>query len=413
MFDATSPGEPPLARPSDSLDDHTSPPPPELNPLLNPVLSRHLGRWAEVYFTNPPEKREEAVHELLRSLSVEATNDVDAQPLAPAREDTALLRSLRFVDRTEQLRVAPKPVVCASCGAENVAEHRFCGMCGHSLLTAVEPAVAPAAAMEQRAQSPLESESAPQLATPPETQISNAAEFPLGNEHLQRLRDSTERDVTPPESPSFSHIFTRHSATRTYVGAALVVVVGILVYLASRGMQAWSDSPRPVPKAAALKAEQPSAPAAERVETSRKPGTLQRAIEITPSPANAMNAKPGSAAVDRRTIQSASLVETANTGGLAQNLGSGNGSQELLQARSLLGDAQAGAHDSGEAAKWLWKSVGKKNIEATLLLSDLYLKGDGVPQSCDQARLLLDAAARKHSAAAAERLRNLQAFGCQ
>jgi TPR repeat protein len=48
-----------------------------------------------------------------------------------------------------------------------------------------------------------------------------------------------------------------------------------------------------------------------------------------------------------------------------------------------------------------------------IALSDLYLRGDGVPKSCDQARLLLDAAARKSEPAAAERLRHLQAFGCE
>jgi TPR repeat protein len=69
--------------------------------------------------------------------------------------------------------------------------------------------------------------------------------------------------------------------------------------------------------------------------------------------------------------------------------------------------------DSKEAAQWLWKAVRKSNLAATMALSDLYLRGDGVPKSCDQARLLLDAAARKGSAAAAERLRNLQAFGCE
>ncbi len=31
-------------------------PDPELNPLLNPLLAANMGRWAEVYFTNPPEK---------------------------------------------------------------------------------------------------------------------------------------------------------------------------------------------------------------------------------------------------------------------------------------------------------------------------------------------------------------------
>ena len=71
------------------------------------------------------------------------------------------------------------------------------------------------------------------------------------------------------------------------------------------------------------------------------------------------------------------------------------------------------ARDHAEAAKWLWKSIAKHNAEATLLLADLYLKGDGVSKSCDQARLLLDSAARKGSTAAGQRLRNLQAFGCQ
>jgi TPR repeat protein len=57
--------------------------------------------------------------------------------------------------------------------------------------------------------------------------------------------------------------------------------------------------------------------------------------------------------------------------------------------------------------------VGKGNLAATLALSDLYLRGDGVPKSCDQARLLLDAAARKGGRSAADRLRNLRAFGCE
>ena len=59
------------------------------------------------------------------------------------------------------------------------------------------------------------------------------------------------------------------------------------------------------------------------------------------------------------------------------------------------------------------KAVAKQNLTATLLLSDLYLRGDGVTKSCDQAHLLLDAAARKGASAAGERLRNLQAFGCR
>jgi len=82
-------------------------------------------------------------------------------------------------------------------------------------------------------------------------------------------------------------------------------------------------------------------------------------------------------------------------------------------AEKYLNGGPGAARDSRQAATWLWKAVGKKNLTATMLLSDLYLRGDGVPKNCDQARLLLDAAGRKGATAAAERLRNLQAFGCQ
>ena len=90
-----------------------------------------------------------------------------------------------------------------------------------------------------------------------------------------------------------------------------------------------------------------------------------------------------------------------------------NGSEELAVAQRYLGDSSGRGRDSAEAAKWLWKSIAKHNSQATILLADLYLKGDGVSKNCDQARVLLDSAARKGIAAAGERLRNLQAFGCQ
>jgi TPR repeat protein len=91
---------------------------------------------------------------------------------------------------------------------------------------------------------------------------------------------------------------------------------------------------------------------------------------------------------------------------------SGNGSEELAIARRYL-NATDGQRNSAEAVDWLWKAVAKRNAEATLLLSDVFLKGVGVPQNCDQARVLLDAAASRGSKDAAERLRHLQAFGCR
>jgi TPR repeat protein len=72
-----------------------------------------------------------------------------------------------------------------------------------------------------------------------------------------------------------------------------------------------------------------------------------------------------------------------------------------------------GVRDSSEAATLLWKAVRKQNTTAAVLLSDLYARGDGVPRSCDQARLLLLAAAKRGSPQAAEQLRQLESHGCQ
>jgi TPR repeat protein len=90
-----------------------------------------------------------------------------------------------------------------------------------------------------------------------------------------------------------------------------------------------------------------------------------------------------------------------------------NGSEELAMAESYLTGTAGKQRDSAEAAKWLWKAVAKHNPEAMELLSDLYLRGEGIPKNCEQARVLLDAAARRGVKDAADRLTHLQDFGCQ
>jgi TPR repeat protein len=91
----------------------------------------------------------------------------------------------------------------------------------------------------------------------------------------------------------------------------------------------------------------------------------------------------------------------------------GNGADEFVMAQRYLSGTSGQARDSAEAAKWLWKSIAKHNGPAMLVLADLYLKGDGVSKNCDQARVLLDSAALRGMAGAGEKIRHLQAFGCQ
>jgi TPR repeat protein len=87
-----------------------------------------------------------------------------------------------------------------------------------------------------------------------------------------------------------------------------------------------------------------------------------------------------------------------------------DGHQELQLAQHYL---EGPSRDSSAAAHWLWKSVSKQNATALLLLSNLYQTGDGVPKSCEQARLLLVAAAKKGNLDAAGQLRNFDSSTCR
>jgi TPR repeat protein len=55
----------------------------------------------------------------------------------------------------------------------------------------------------------------------------------------------------------------------------------------------------------------------------------------------------------------------------------------------------AHAGDAELRAVWLWRALGKGNLEAPVELARMYEQGDGVVQSCDQAQVLLRSAAAK------------------
>jgi hypothetical protein len=60
----------------------------------------------------------------------------------------------------------------------------------------------------------------------------------------------------------------------------------------------------------------------------------------------------------------------------------------------------------------LWTLVQAGNGRAAAALAELYIKGEGVPQSCAQARVLLLVASEKRNAAAIKRLAELDGQGC-
>ncbi len=79
------------------------------------------------------------------------------------------------------------------------------------------------------------------------------------------------------------------------------------------------------------------------------------------------------------------------------------GADEMTKAKN--------ASDSAAEAAWLWKATAKGNPDAPVQLADMYIQGDGVPRSCEQAVVLLKTAAEKENARARNRLASMYSTG--
>jgi hypothetical protein len=373
---------------SDETGSSGTLPLPELNPLLNPVLNKNLGRWAEVYFTNPPERRDEAVLNLVRQLE----NEPETPESAPRRSPPP-----RSENRSSSVSSATaKAATCPQCGTENEVHQRFCGECGGPLAATASPTSTLSRPLEaQHTQNAGERiEAAPQFGSILHLSDPALDSFNRGSGDTYWHNDALAVGVEEPESPPLRRSY------RLYLGMALALIIAGLAYLAWRGGQfapKRSLFPAQAP-AAAVPSNSPS-PAVQPQSPQQNPSSTQ----VSTGPGEASDEKPQNATMQTSAPKTPAPAKDSPAV-------STNGTQELATALSLLN----GQHrDSATAAQWLWKAVEKRNTAATVLLAGLYLRGDGVQKNCDQGRVLLDAAADKGSKDAAGLLRNLQAFGCQ
>jgi len=406
-----------LSRQADNSDQPSTLPLPELNPLINPILGQNMGRWAEVYFTSPPEKRDQAVLELLRELEAEGSprEERTASPTSLTEQVTRPRGSPTYPPADSQ----PKLVTCQSCRKDNPAHQKFCGMCGARLPE--EPSVADPQTADLRTVDLPQTQPAPIVQSresalfPPEDSVGEPppmlSESPMaqfgrkiraGNDNLRRAVDSARF----PDS------------YRLYVGTALALLIVALVCIAWRGTHAASGSSQMAPQALPAVTAQP-APSAQGSSV-QKADASRRNAPSSGEPVMSSNGatKPVRTNADAvpgpdKATQATPLATTTLEKKLQTQTGPGNGTEELAIAQSYLDGTDGKERNSEEAVAWLWKAVAKRNADATLRLSDLYLKGDGVPKNCDQARVLLDAAALRGIKAAGERLRRLQSFGCE
>ena len=415
-----------MASSIDSSEGAHTLPRPELNPLLNPLLAENMGRWAEVYFTSAPEKREEAVLELLRELearnSEAATSTPQAAPVvqrvmaAGSGADRVVKSSLE-----EQQR-------CDACGHDNPPRHQFCGMCGSQLggsapkqfrlneisdRDEAEDELMGTSGYERSEaefREPIEEEEEPSIP------VSRSRRDPYDLSLFQSLRKNEfTAELDYDSSPSVRY--------RYYIGAVLAILIlalGYMAWSAGRASQSAQGTPPPPPPAATESTPTPANPAAgsaasnpPKTEESKAVPAANTATESTVKPAEVpkqTEAAPSTTRIPTSTSASHSVPMPPPSANVGTQTFAGNGAEEYAMAQRYLGSRP---RDSAEAAKWLWKAMAKHNGPSMVALADLYLKGDGVSKNCDQARVLLDSAAQRGMAGAGERLRNLQAFGCQ
>ena len=402
-------------------------PNPELNPMTNPTLGRNLGRWAEVYFTTPAERREQAVLELLRELEQVEQEHPDLvtashveSPAAletPATNEhnTALEEIVRQFEQPGSLAAIDhlKSHMCPACQHANRPDQLYCGMCGYRLNTAsasepVGEQASPSEVREQRIAKNTEAVlplfgSQPPYAQEPET-VGIMDRTPLWPLHVEDEG--------------------RWGSTFKVIAVVAVLAAAALVFLYQRRAVSpsalTSVSSRPSAGPSPYSTEPVAsthAPARDSAGTATSPvAPLGESQKSEDPPTKSLAPTAPSPNVPEIPAHSADAAQSAaparaQSSSLKTGVPTESGDEEFKRARELLAGRKS-PPDAGQASVWLWKAVAKHNGPAVLLLADLYARGDGVPRSCDQARILLAAALKRGSVEANQKLQELQHAGC-
>lgn len=447
-----------------------SPPPanPRLSPLLNPLLAQQMGRWAHVYYTTPIDQREAAVEQLVRELEAESAMIAGgaSAPAISAAEATGQFSDKKEEEATKIQNAEPiedQELAEPSEIREPVAEGaRIAEPAGETPMAASDTSLAPLIAKSETDLSDV-FVSAPHPPVPqvevPEVEVPQAAvsqvqvsEIDVPQIEASQPRpdfesalasdladsDLTDNDLAGNEFPheatgsgiSFQPWMTKswQAPSRSRVAAAsLVAAVAVLLWaapriatrIATRASVQPSTQISAAPTSSGTKEPpaKPSAVAPSAVTGSEETSSLEhgqapvapRHIPARSGPARTPAALATNLAANPATNPASNTFE---------KLGDKKEEDPELTVglRYLHGDGVE--RDSEVAAHHLWKAVGKQNASALLELAGLYAKGDGVAKNCDQARVLILAAARQAASPVQTRRvedarETLQTSGCE
>jgi hypothetical protein len=406
-------------------------PNPELNPLLNPVLGRHLGQWAHVYFTTAPEKREEALFELIEDLKAEESRNAGTPPA-----DSAVTTDGMYA------------IVCPRCERSNLRSQKYCGMCGAPMPVRAQAAAASSGGPIIRnamfepypvTDEPVDDAAKPgEMASGLDVQMESRSPFAATSllfqpgsgqtvdrsarsEHIEPALRSEPVDIDWLRQKNFPSQVNSRSGIQNYLmGIAVVLCIGILVFLLAirqgSGNKGFAKQKPPVNWNITQNAPTPM-PTVESggvASTAHPPATNADVPQAQPP---IMSSKTGEGKADSSHTPAPSAADSASSQRQVRKHAapatvapvtpeSDADALEVSMAKQYLSGTN-GHPDGAAAAEVLWKAVGKGNSAALLMLSDLYASGNGVPKNCDQARLLLQAALRRSVAGAVARMQEL------
>jgi len=399
--------------------------------MTNPTLGRHLGRWAEVYFTTPAEQREQAVLELLRALEHEerehpelAIASEEHSPSSFSEAETSdHIAALEAAVREFEASSTPVPErevstdVCPVCQHLNLPDQWYCGMCGYRLKgpnddqTTTTPRTP--TRIPERSQPAFEREIEVPMALP------SFSVEPMPEPEPQTVRDIDRSPVWP------LHVEDENSGSRSkWMALVALLAIGAGVYFYQRRPASTTPtttiaSPAPAVASPALTQEAPATEAAQQPPAQQPPQQSPEQQAPKVDELQAQQSPPAAASEPAKGVTNsappparavaAEPTPAPQNAGLKAGAWVDTGNDELAKAQQLLAGNPA---NPAQASVWLWKAVGKNNVPAVLTLADLYARGDGVPRSCDQARILLTAALKRGASEAGQKLRDLQNSGC-
>jgi hypothetical protein len=161
-----------------------------------------------------------------------------------------------------------------------------------------------------------------------------------------------------------------------------------------------SPAPQPAAKPDQQQAEAPAAepPTTPAKDTAATP-SASTAVVAPPKPSVETQSTPAPAA----TAAKRDTIDEPPPAVPKPKSKNDPGQQELANAMQ--------ASDPAAAAAWLWKATSRGNSVAPIRLADMYIKGRGVPHSCEQALVLLRSQADQGNAPARNRLAALYLSG--